>query len=121
MSSSTDNTEDKQSNLVPFKPGESGNANGRPKGSRNKLGEEFLNALASGFEQHGPAVIVAVRESKPEVYLRVVADLLPKEMSINKDPYEELTDDQLVARLMAARRASDEWLRKRGYLSGEGA
>ena len=33
-----DNTEKKQRNLIPFRPGQSGNPAGRPKGSRNKLG-----------------------------------------------------------------------------------
>ena len=45
-----ENTERRTENLIPFKPGESGNPNGRPRGSRNystierealiKLGEE---------------------------------------------------------------------------------
>ena len=29
----------------PWKPGESGNPAGRPKGSRNKLGEEFITEV----------------------------------------------------------------------------
>jgi hypothetical protein len=79
LAMSTDNTEWKQRNLIPFKPGQSGNPPGRPKGSRNKLEEDFLSALAADFEQHGEAVIQKVRETKPEVYLRVIADLLPKD------------------------------------------
>jgi hypothetical protein len=56
---------------------------GRPKGSRNKLGEDFLKVLATDFEQHGQAVIEKVRETKPEIYLRVIADLLPKDVKVN--------------------------------------
>ena len=41
----TDNTEEKLRNLRPFKPGQSGNPKGRPKGARNRLGTQFLEAL----------------------------------------------------------------------------
>jgi Family of unknown function (DUF5681) len=44
-----------------WKPGQSGNPAGRPKGARNKLSEDFLNAFAQDFEQHGAAVIEKVR------------------------------------------------------------
>jgi hypothetical protein len=32
---------------------------GRPKGSRNKLGEAFIQALAEDFERHGAEAIEA--------------------------------------------------------------
>ena len=35
---------------------------GRPKGSRNKLGEQFLEALTQDFTEHGQQAIVACRE-----------------------------------------------------------
>lgn len=75
----SDNTEKKHKNLVPFKPGQSGNPRGRPKGARNRLGTQFLESLEADFNQFGSKAIALVRERKPEVYMRVVADLLPKE------------------------------------------
>lgn len=43
MAKPTEPTEKKQrSNLKPFKPGQSGNPAGRPKGTRNKLSENFV-------------------------------------------------------------------------------
>lgn len=91
----------------------SGNSGGgRPKGSRNKIGEDFLHAMVVDFEQHGEAVIAKVRETKPDVYLRVVADLLPKELKLDRDPLENLTDDQLVTRLEQMRRQVDPILAK---------
>src|SRR6476659_7031860 len=67
----TDGTEKKLRNLVPFKPGQSGNPKGRPKGARNRLGTQFLEALEADFNQFGPQAIALVREKKPEVYMRV--------------------------------------------------
>jgi Family of unknown function (DUF5681) len=84
----TDSTEKKLRNLVPFKPGQSGNPMGRPKGARNRLGTQFLEALEADFNQFGPQAIAQVREKKPEVYVRVVADLLPKEANINVEAGE---------------------------------
>lgn len=84
----TDNREKKQRNLKPFKPGQSGNPKGRPKGARNRLGSQFLEALEADFNKHGAQAIAVVREKKPEVYMRVVADLLPKEANINVEAGE---------------------------------
>jgi hypothetical protein len=77
-----DNTPANTPNLrPPWKPGESGNPAGRPKGARNKINEDFLDALQVDFEQHGPTVIARVRQTMPHIYLKVVASLLPKEFT----------------------------------------
>jgi hypothetical protein len=102
MGNSKDQTADKPANApdhrgpkrsrgrqaTQFKPGQSGNPRGRPKGARNRLGTAFLEALETDFNQFGPQAIAQVREKKPEVYMRVVADLLPKEAKINVEASE---------------------------------
>lgn len=60
-----------------FRPGASGNPAGRPLGARNKLGEQFVKALAEDFATHGADVITAVRFEKPDAYLRTIAAVLP--------------------------------------------
>ena len=105
----SDGREKKLRNLVPFKPGESGNPKGRPKGARNRLGTQFLEALEADFNQFGSQAIALVREKKPDVYMRVVADLLPKEANINVEAGEAFVNlwrkisdglgDELIAQL----------------------
>jgi hypothetical protein len=75
---------------------------GRPKGARNKLGEAFIEALHEDFNEHGVAAIVKVRTDKPDQYLKVIASLLPKELTLNfGDERGELTDDELIDRIRA--------------------
>jgi hypothetical protein len=48
------------------------------------------------FELHGEAVIETVRKSKPADYLRIVAALVPKELSVEGGSLEDLSDEELA-------------------------
>src|SRR4026209_101 len=80
-------------------PGQSGNPAGRPKGSRNKLSEDFVAALYSDFQEHGSAAIAACRVEKPDVYVRVIAGILPKDVQLKVKSLDELSDEQLMRKL----------------------
>lgn len=88
-------------NLKPFAPGQSGNPKGRPQGSRNKLGEAFLEAMLNDFNEHGVQVIAQVRAEKPDQYLKTIAMILPKDLNVNVNHMDALTDDELIERIRA--------------------
>ncbi len=90
---------DRDAETGQFLQGLSGNPRGRPKGARSRLGEAFLADLFEDWEEHGVAVIERVRNERPAVYLKVVASLLPKDLNVNIDPLDELTDEQLIERI----------------------
>jgi Family of unknown function (DUF5681) len=90
-----DNTAKKQRGR-PFEPGRSGNPAGRPKGSRNKFGEEFIAALAQDWADHGSEVLARVRQASPATYLRTVASLVPQQLAITQeDDLSEMSDREL--------------------------
>lgn len=90
-----------------FRPGSewTGNKAGRPKGSRNKLGEDFLTKLQADFAEHGEKTIQQVREERPHEYLKVVASILPKELNVRTDALNDMNDDDLANILDAVRSA----------------
>jgi hypothetical protein len=49
-----------------FLQGFTGNPAGRPKGSRNRLGEAFLEGLAADFEAHGAEAIAECKADQPD-------------------------------------------------------
>ena len=94
----SDNTEKKQRNLIPYKPGQSGNPKGRPKGSRNKLSEQFFRDLCDVWEAFGKPALMAMAWTDPVAFVRVVASLIPRELEATIPPVaERMSDAQLEA------------------------
>lgn len=78
-----------------FQPGNPGGP-GRPKGSRNKLAESFLDALHKDFLEHGVKAIAAARAESPLGYVRIVAGLLPQKLELDRSS-ANVSDDDLLA------------------------
>jgi hypothetical protein len=58
---------------------------GRPKGSKNKITVAYLDAIAEDFYKHGKQAIETVRLKQPDVYLKLVAQLVPKDVVLETD------------------------------------
>src|SRR5262245_14740429 len=95
----------RQKSLGPaWQPGQSGNPAGRPIGNRNRLNEKFILALHDDFVQHGAQVIEQVRKDKPDVYLKVIASILPRELHVkDRSLFDGMNDEQLDAILGSVR------------------
>jgi hypothetical protein len=55
---------------------------GRPKGSRNKLATEFIDAMHAEFQISGPAAIKKLAEKDPGKWLTLIANICPKELEM---------------------------------------
>jgi len=69
------------------------NGGGRKPGSRNKLAGEFIDALYADFRKNGADAIKRVAAEEPAQYLRLIAQILPRELdialSVNSDLFAE--------------------------------
>jgi hypothetical protein len=87
-----------------FAKGTSGNPAGRKKGARDRLQTGFLEDLAADWEKHGLEAIRMMRVERPADYVRCIAGLMPKSVSLSTEQaISEMTDEQLAETLMAVR------------------
>jgi len=89
---------DRAAHLAPYRwpKGVSGNPTGRPKDAKQRLSFDFLAALHRDFQEHGADAIARCREGRPDVYLRVVAAVLPRELHMRTSPLDDLEPEQLL-------------------------
>jgi hypothetical protein len=82
-----------------FVPGRSGNPAGRPPGSKNRINGDFLRELSDHFAKEGRGAIERMCEEDPTAYVKVVASLLPKDVTIDARPFAQFSDEDLLAAL----------------------
>jgi len=72
------------------------NGGGRPKGSRNRLGEAFLQDAYEQWKKSGAAALEAMVKDDPGGFVKVIANLMPREIDsvidLNSDLFREAKD-----------------------------
>ena len=66
----------------PWKPGESGNPNGRPVGSRNAFSAAFLEDLRDVWIAHGKQAMTHTAKTSPEAFFATCARLIPRDIAV---------------------------------------
>src|ERR1700723_1720639 len=69
-------------NLKPWQPGQSGNPNGRPVGSRTAFSAGFTRDLAEVWAEKGKASMLYTAEKQPAVFFATCARLLPNDVRV---------------------------------------
>jgi len=68
-----------------WKKGQSGNpAGSKPNRNKVRITDAFLRALSRDFKEHGEMCIIKMREEDNTQYIKMVAQLLPKESHVDK-------------------------------------
>ncbi len=101
-----------------WKPGQSGNPAGRPKGTKDAINKAFLDDVTEDWRECGKEALERARKDKPAEYVRMVASLLPKDQNLN---VVTSTDDLFCQILdsMNSGRADDEVRKENARMKAE--
>jgi hypothetical protein len=82
-----------------WKPGQSGNLNGRPVGhrTRQQFSAQFLADLAEVWAEHGKETMLRTAKTSPETFFATCARLLPKDVELTiRQHYTGLDESDLM-------------------------
>jgi hypothetical protein len=82
----------------------------------DRLGEAFIADFLKVWREHGPAAIKTVAAERPQDFVRAALAILPREASAKASEFDDLTDDELAARVRELERSLAD-----AGLSGGGA
>jgi hypothetical protein len=106
----------KLQNLRPqWKPGQSGNPAGRPKGARQKLAEAFLEGMLCAYAKGGAKAIEDVMKDEPAKFLSALVAILPKQVEMDGEVKVRVTSavDSLISKLNALAQRDVEYGQER--------
>ena len=70
------------SKATQWKPGQSGNSNGRPVGTRQAFSAGFYRDLAEVWAAHGKDAMLDTATKQPATFLAIAAKLIPAQMQV---------------------------------------
>lgn len=77
---------------MPWKPGQSGNPAGRPRGKRDAITQAFLNDLEDAWRRHGPRALDEAAETDPVAFCKLTASLVPRDIKLTTDVGENFLE-----------------------------
>jgi hypothetical protein len=66
----------------PWRPGESGNPNGRPVGARGRFSERFVSDICDAWHKYGAAIVERMATEEPIRFAELCARLIPKDVQL---------------------------------------
>src|SRR5262245_9098855 len=66
--------------------------------TRRRVNQAFLDALLEEFHKNGPKILERVGQEQPGTFMKVLGQLVPKELKVeHSNPLSHLSDEQLAA------------------------
>src|SRR5215471_899688 len=76
---------------------------GRPKGSRNKLAQQFIEDCYASWQVQGAGALDRMATESPAKYCALMANLIPQHFKVEHDHTLTLNEDELRAKLFEIR------------------